>query len=386
MKVSRINHSNYSTNYNISKKNQNNGLKENNLNLNKIQKFNYNYPISFGWCEKHNVRSKEISIIFLNQLKKQKEKEANAAFETTRLEYLELANNANKEALNFLMQFTNRQKNEAEFIPLWSLMNNENLRSEMQQSKVFGDPVGALISLNSLQDVKIKNDKITEEQLSKAQGSLQLHTAVILINQIEQSLNDPTSLAYQDKELIQELISIVKDNLDSVYGTNIYEKVLQLSKIGSEPDFSSKKESLDTLTKIDNDAKPFLLNDKFTEKLESLIDHQKQLEYEKTEIEQEYKHKVTIGAELTVAQKDKLNSILESSSDLKERKAAEFMLKINHQIRFSKEEISHSDIHHREHILNIADHVHLNEENDVELDEVNVQYHEHSHNGHTHNH
>ena len=30
---------------------------------------NKSLPVSFGWCEKHQVRSKEISMIFLNQLK-----------------------------------------------------------------------------------------------------------------------------------------------------------------------------------------------------------------------------------------------------------------------------------------------------------------------------
>ena len=62
-------------------------------------------PVSFGWCEKHQVRSKEISSIFLNQLKLQNAKAQEANYKKTRLEYLDIANNSNKEAMNFLMQF-----------------------------------------------------------------------------------------------------------------------------------------------------------------------------------------------------------------------------------------------------------------------------------------
>lgn len=346
--------------------------------------FRYNYPVSFGWCEKHNVRSKEISIIFLNQLQKQQEQDAKANYQKTRVEYLDIASNSQKESLNFLMQFTNRQKNEAEFIPLWSLMNNEELRNEMQKSKIFSDPVASLISLHLVQDVKVKNNSITKEQLNRAHGSLQLHTAVILINQIEKNLNNPQLLSYGDRDKIVEILNIVKNHLDSIYGKDIYEKVLKLSNIGAKPDFSSKKESLDILLKIDKDAKPLALGKEFSEKLNNLVENQRKLEYEKLNIEQLYGQEIQLGNELNSQQKERLNKILQSSPDIKQRKVAEFMLKINREIKLKKDELSHDNLHHREHVLGIATHHHHHDE--MELDDVDVPYHEHTHDGHHHTH
>lgn len=388
MKVLSVLNQSYKILKPVENKNDKNKVKSSNsFSCEGLPKFNKtNFIVSFGWCEKHSVRSKEVSLIFMNQLRKQKELEKLEEREKTRLEYLDISEKAHKESLNFLMQFANRQKNEAEFIPLWSLMNNEELREEVQKSKIFSDPVASLISLNLLQEIKVKNNSITPEQLQKAQGSLQLHTAVILVNQIEKNLDNKELLAAYDKAMIVELLSIVKSQLDSIYGKGVYDKVLKLSNIGTEPDFSSKKESLEILTKIDNEAKPLTLGKEFSEKLNNLLARQKQLEYEKLSIEQMYGQRIVLGGELTDAQRSKLNSICRNSSSVKERKTAEFMLKLNKEVRFSKEKLSPKNLHHREHILGLATHSHSHSHDEGELEEVDVHYHEHSHNGHTHKH
>ena len=348
---------------------------------------NKSLPVSFGWCEKHHVRSKEISMIFLNQLKLQNAKEQEANYKKTRLEYLDIANNSNKEAMNFLMQFTNRQKNEAEFIPLWSLMNNEELRTEMNKSPIFKDPVQNLISLNLLQDIKVKNSKITQAQLNRARGSLQVHTAAILLNQIDNNLGDADGLVFVNKKEIKELAAIVKDKIDSTYGANTYEKLINLSNIGATPDFNSKKDSLDFLLKIDNNARPIQWGEEFETKLKNLVEKQKQLETEKAELEIMYGREISIGSELSEAKVNKLNQMLRLSKSEKDKKAARFMLDINREIRFSKEELSHDAIHHREHLTGKANHTHKHATEEVELDDVPVEhYHEHSHDGHTHKH
>ncbi len=345
-------------------------------------------PVSFGWCEKHQVRSKEISSIFLNQLKLQNAKAQEANYKKTRLEYLDIANNSNKEAMNFLMQFTNRQKNEAEFIPLWSLMNNEELRTEMNKSPIFKDPVQNLISLNLLQDIKVKNNKITPEQLRRAQGSLQVHTAAILLNQIDNNLfSSNNELALVNKKDITELAAIVKNKIDSTYGPNTYETLINLSNIGASPDFNSKKESLDFLLKIDNNARPIRWGEEFETKLQKLVEKQRQLETEKTELEILYGREISIDSELSESKVNKLNQMLRLSNSEKDKKAAKFMLEINREIRFSKEELSHDALHYREHLTGHANHTHSHKEDEVELDDVSVEhYHEHTHDGHTHKH
>ena len=224
---------------------------------------NKSLPVSFGWCEKHQVRSKEISMIFLNQLKLQNAKEQEANYKKTRLEYLDIANNSNKEAMNFLMQFTNRQKNEAEFIPLWSLMNNEELRTEMNKSPIFKDPVQNLISLNLLQDIKVKNSKITQAQLNRARGSLQVHTAAILLNQIDNNLGDADGLVFVNKKEIKELAAIVKAQIDSPYGANTYEKLIAMSVNERENFYKTQKEGTllekEMRTRIDAEVKMALV-------------------------------------------------------------------------------------------------------------------------------
>ena len=62
------------------------------------------------------------------------------------------------------------------------------------------------------------------------------------------------------------------------------------------------------------------------------------------------------------------------------------MLKINREIRFSKECLTAENLHHREHLLGIANHTHSSDKQDIKLDDVEVHYHEHTHNGHSHVH
>lgn len=347
---------------------------------------NISSMVSFGWCEKHNVRSKEISQIFLNQLMNRAEKEAEEMLKKTRLEYLDITDASNKESLNFLMQFTNRQKNEAEFIPLWSLMNDDDLQFAMNKSNIFSDPVKSLISLNLLQNIQVNNEKLTPEQLEKSKGSLQVHTAVILIHQIEENLDNPQTMAYQNREDIINLIEYVKQRIDSIYGANTYEKLFKLSNIGTNPDFNSKKESLDFLLKIDNNGRSLNFGTEFAHKLENILSMQRQLEYEKTELEFMYEKEVTIGQELSADKVNKLNQLILLSNSEKEKKAADFMLKTKHEIRFKKENLSHDEIHHREHILGKSNHAHDHEKNDIELDNIDVSYHEHNHDDHLHKH
>lgn len=345
------------------------------------------YPnISFGWCEKHNVRSKEISLIFLNQLQMQNEKENNAKLEKNRLESLDIADSSHKEALNFLLSFSNRQKNEAEFIPLWSLMNDDKLKTEMDKSKVFSDPIVTLMALSNIPKLKVNNKSITKEQLEKANGSLQIHTAIILINQIKQNMGNKKSLAGQNDKEIMELVQIVIENIEKTYGAGTYEKFMELSRAGATPDFSTKKESLDFLLNIDNDAKRLEFGDLFDEKLTNLLEKQRQLEFQKNEIEYLYQRKVTIGEALSEAKVAKLEQMLANSVSEKEKLAAQFMLEIKREIRFDNEKLDHDNLHHKEHLIGKSTHTHTKNPSKIEVDEIDVHYHEHSHDGHSHTH
>jgi hypothetical protein len=338
-----------------------------------------NYTVSFGWCDVHNVHSNQISIILQNQLTQQEEIENEKAVKTKRLELLEIANRSNKEAINFLLNFTNRQKNEAEFIPLWAILNNDELHKTINKSKIFTDPVQTLLSLDLVQKALIKNDKLNTDQLEKSQGSLQLHSAVILLNQIEENINNPQSLAYQNNAEINELVSIIKESIDKIYGKNTYEKIKKLSLIGTNPNVKDKKESLDYMMFIDENAKKLNFGEEFSEKLNTLLVKQQSIEKSKMELEILFERNISMGAILSNEKRDLLQNKLKNSPSAKEVKAVQFMLDINQEIRFSKETLSPDEIHDREQLLRHAKHNHHKEIKDEEVDVVEVSYHEHTH-------
>lgn len=338
-----------------------------------------NYAVSFGWCDVHNVHSNQISIILQNQLTQQEEIENEKAVKTKRLELLEIANRSNKEAINFLLNFTNRQKNEAEFIPLWAILNNDELHKTINKSKILADPVQTLLSLDLVQKALIKNDKLNTDQLEKSQGSLQLHSAVILLNQIEENINNPQSLAYQNNAEINELVSIIKESIDKIYGKNTYEKIKKLSLIGTNPNVKDKKESLDYMMFIDENAKKLNFGEEFSEKLNTLLVKQQSIEKSKMELEILFERNISMGAILSNEKRDLLQNKLKNSPSAKEVKAVQFMLDINQEIRFSKETLSPDEIHDREQLLRHAKHNHHKEIKDEEVDVVEVSYHEHTH-------
>lgn len=264
----------------------------NNSVTNSIEQRNYPKNISFGYCEIHVEKSNSISVFFNNKLIDMKVNNLTKKKE----DLLDISNSATKEATNFLLMFANKQKDEAEFIPLWTIINNEKTSTLMDNSDIFKDTIQNLIAANNVQKVKIKNPKLSTEQLEKAQGSLQLHTIVILLNQIEKNRENQVFLSENGQQNADELVSIINKKIDDIYGEGVYEKIKKLSEVGSNPDVRTKKESLDFLMFIENNAKKIDFGKEFEDKLIKLVENEKKLELAKKEHPHEHSH-TNIGEE-----------------------------------------------------------------------------------------
>ncbi len=220
--------------------------------------------ITFGWCNLHNRVSSECSQLFNTQIQ-----EMRAAIELKKkqTELNKLDQEASETATKFLLNFANKQKGVAEFIPLWTVLNNVELQKTMDESPVFGDSIQCLISMTNIEKFKMKNPKFSPEMNEQAAGSLQIHSMAILI---EQAKRNKHKMTQENRDKVDELIQLGVEAIDKAFGDGTYAQLVGVSQMG-EKLREHQSESMEILKSIDARAKRFSLGDEFKKKLHDLL-------------------------------------------------------------------------------------------------------------------
>lgn len=250
---------------NIYKQNYTNSVK---FNRNDLQQDVFQKNVSFGWCEKHYTRMTEVSQLF-NEAARTQQRAAELKRQAGEL--LDIANRTALEATKFVINFANRMKGEAEFVPLWTIKNCSELQETLDASPIFGDPVQDLIGLKNIGKFKMNNPNYSEELNNQGAGSLQVHTAIIFTEQAERNMNK-ANLNEDDKKEVQDLLQMVKNKIDEVFGEGTYMKLINISNMGKNPTDEQKRESLRILKEIDSKARRFDFGEEFNQRLEALVE------------------------------------------------------------------------------------------------------------------
>lgn len=235
---------------------------------NSLTKDTFQRSVTFGWCEPHQIRRTEVSQLFNNALKlKQKE----AELKRKAGELLDIANKSALDATKYIINFANRIKGEAEFVPLWSIKTDSELQKTLDESPIFGDPVQNLIGLKNISKFKMNNPKYSEELNQQGAGSLQIHTTIILTEQAQRNL-EKSDLSAEDKKEVQEMLKIAKDKVDETFGEGTYNQLVKISSMGENPTLEEKRESNRILKEIDSKARSFNFGEEFNVRLKNLVD------------------------------------------------------------------------------------------------------------------
>ena len=259
-----------SSNYLHIQKNQN----PTNSYSNKMKLSGYNNPmksyVSFGWCTAHYQAMYDIDVKYSEKIKNRL-KEIEELKQTMKQRYSS-TDKAAIEAAKILAQYANMQCVIAEVPPAYAVMNGGKLKQAMNESKTLTNPVSALIAINALANMDVKNNELDNKHLERAKGSTQLYSMAILLNQIEENKNKPEFI--KNKIYIDELTGIVKDSLCKIYGNDILERIEYFGNMGKKPTDEQKAAALDFLVEVDALSKSVILPDDFQEKLQTLLDKQ----------------------------------------------------------------------------------------------------------------
>lgn len=259
-----------SSNYLHIQKNQN----PTNSYSNKMKLSGYNNPmksyVSFGWCTAHYQAMYDIDVKYSEKIKNRL-KEIEELKQTMKQRYSS-TDKAAIEAAKILAQYANMQCVIADVPPAYAVMNGGKLKQAMNESKTLTNPVSALIAINALANMDVKNNELDNKHLERAKGSTQLYSMAILLNQIEENKNKPEFI--KNKIYIDELTGIVKDSLCKIYGNDILERIEYFGNMGKKPTDEQKAAALDFLVEVDALSKSVILPDDFQEKLQTLLDKQ----------------------------------------------------------------------------------------------------------------
>ena len=259
-----------SSNYLHIQKNQN----PTNSYSNKMKLSGYNNPmksyVSFGWCTAHYQAMYDIDVKYSEKIKNRL-KEIEELKQTMKQRYSS-TDKAAIEAAKILAQYANMQCVIAEVPPAYAVMNGGKLKQAMNESKTLTNPVSALIAINALANMDVKNNELDNKHLERAKGLTQLYSMAILLNQIDENKNKPEFI--KNKIYIDELTRIVKDSLFKIYGNDILERIEYFGNMGKKPTDEQKAAALDFLVEVDALSKSVILPDDFQEKLQTLLDKQ----------------------------------------------------------------------------------------------------------------
>ena len=259
-----------SSNYLHIQKNQN----PTNSYSNKMKLSGYNNPmksyVSFGWCTAHYQAMYDIDVKYSEKIKNRL-KEIEELKQTMKQRYSS-TDKAAIEAAKILAQYANMQCVIAEVPPAYAVMNGGKLKQAMNESKTLTNPVSALIAINALANMDVKNNELDNKHLERAKGLTQLYSMAILLNQIDENKNKPEFI--KNKIYIDELTRIVKDSLFKIYGNDILERIEYFGNMGKKPTDEQKAAALDFLVEVDALSKSVILPDNFQDKLQILLDKQ----------------------------------------------------------------------------------------------------------------
>lgn len=259
--------------------NQKNDNRSNNVEFPAIPKA----YITFGWCMPHMQAMKDINKQF-NQAVYKALKAQDAAIENINARKLHqyrkygLIDDACAKAAKMFAQYCNIQYSVAEMLPSYALSLNDPLTEMLEKLEGINNPVNTLITINNLTKLNMQGgiDKntskvYTPEQVKKAKAGTQLYTAVLLLDRIKQQLKTQ-DINPSVKLQTEDLISILEEKIDKIYGENTYNRIMSLSNIGSNPTLEQKRASVALIQEFDQKAELLSLNDEFEEKLQKLID------------------------------------------------------------------------------------------------------------------
>jgi hypothetical protein len=233
--------------------------------------------ISFGWCTAHYQVMYEIDEKFSEKLNtKLKEMEAIGEMAGQKAQRYSILDEASMQAAAILAQYANLLCVVAEVPPSYALVTGGKFKEAMNKTKTLTNPVNALVAINNINKMGVKNDKLTASQLQRGKGATQLYSIAILLQQIEENKNKPEF--QQNKGNIEALISMVKKSLGDIYGSDILERIERFANMGKNPSDANKRAALDFLVEIDAKAKDLNLPKEFEEQLQVLIDKQNEAE------------------------------------------------------------------------------------------------------------
>lgn len=245
--------------------------------------------ISFGWCTPHTRAMESLNTSFNKAIQKilgaqniaKSTIDGKNLFKKTQYSLLD---KASAEAATLFSQYCNTQYTVSEMLPSYALSMNKPLINMMEESDVLNNPINTLISINNVMKLKMKAgiDKntakeYTEEQVKKAKAGTQLYTTVMLIEKIKQHVND-AALTEISKDKVKGLTAMIHSAIDSIYGKDTYQRIINLSKIGENPTLEQKQASINLIKELDAKAQELTLPEEFEKGLQDLINYQNNIE------------------------------------------------------------------------------------------------------------
>ena len=227
--------------------------------------------VSFGWCTAHYQAMYDIDSKYSQKLNNKLKEVENMKKESKRhKEKYTIVDNASVQAAKIIAQYANMQCVIAEVPPAYAVMNGGKLKQAMNESETLTNPISALIAINSLANMDVKNKNLDSEHLERGKGATQLYAIAILLNQINENKNKPEFS--KNAAEINELTMQVKKSMISIYGDDIMEKLEKFGNMGKNPTHDQKHQALNFLIEVDSKAKNIQLPDDFQEKLQALLD------------------------------------------------------------------------------------------------------------------
>lgn len=239
--------------------------------------------INFGWCVPHVQAMKNLNEQFNLAIQKtiRSQETAKASIDAKNLfkqTQYGLLDDASVKAAKLFAQYSNIQYSVAEMLPTYALSLNKPLIEMMDKMDGLNNPINTLITINNLTKLNMQGgiDKNTSKvytpnQVKKAKSGTQLYATVLLLDRVKQQLNS-CSFDSSSKSQIENLVSILESKIDNIYGKNTYERIMQLSKIGSNPTLEQKKASIALIREFDEKAQLLSLNGEFEDGLKALIE------------------------------------------------------------------------------------------------------------------
>lgn len=245
--------------------------------------------INFGWCMPHTHAMENLNQQFSQAVQKfiRNQELAKASIEAKNLfkqTQYGLLDDASAKASKMFAQYCNMQYSVAEMLPTYALSLNKPLIEMMDKMDGVNNPISTLITINNLTKLNMQGgiDKNTSKvytpnQVMKAKAGTQLYTTVLLLDRIKQQLKTQ-NLNNSVKSQVESLVSLVETKINKIYGEQTYNRIMQLSNIGTNPTIEQKKASVALIQEFDQKSQLLSLKGDFEEGLQKLIEYANQTE------------------------------------------------------------------------------------------------------------